>query len=224
MKIYIDVGHGGNEQSMVANGLEEKNVNLAVAKRVREILINEGLTVMLSRTSDISVATSTLDPLLASALMCNNFGADYAISIHHNGFNGTVEGYDLIYSDFKPPTLSMANAIGEEFNKAGRKKHSITTRTFIDDDGTTKDYYGIMRNMNCPCVLVEPCYMDNAKEAEVLKTAKGIEDESMQISRGMLFFLGMPMPVIPNPPPVVIVSELDKFKNYLINAINDYKA
>lgn len=183
MKVYIDVGHGGDEQSMVANGLAEEEVNLQVSKAVHKVLVAEGLNVELSRWDDTYVGID------GSAAKCNASGADFAVSIHHNGFSSPVVGYDIIYSDFKPPSLALANAIGEEFNALGRPKHGITTRV---EGGV--DWYGIIRQINVPCVIVEYCYMSTPSEAELIRTDKGRNTEAFAIARGILKFAGLPMP------------------------------
>jgi len=38
VKIYIDPGHGGNDPGAVGNGLREKDINLTIALRTRDIL------------------------------------------------------------------------------------------------------------------------------------------------------------------------------------------
>lgn len=229
MKIYLDVGHGGTEPSMEANSLKEKDVNLAVATKVREILILEGLDVMMSRTAD--TGTTTAENITNSANKCKAWNADYAYSIHHNGFNGEVVGYDICYSDFRTPTLAMANAIGEEYNKLGRPKHQIFTRVFLDDDGLYKDWYGIMRDMNCPCIITEYCYMDTPSEALLVNTQTGIDIEAMADARGILKFLRMSMPMVAptNPlpvvvPPVVILPPYSDAKEISDWAVEDIQA
>ena len=57
VKIYIDPGHGGTDPGAIGNGLREKDVTLAIATRVRNMLVNEysNATVRMSRTGDQTV-------------------------------------------------------------------------------------------------------------------------------------------------------------------------
>ena len=36
--VFISVGHGGTDPGACGNGLKEKDINLVVAKRVRDVL------------------------------------------------------------------------------------------------------------------------------------------------------------------------------------------
>jgi N-acetylmuramoyl-L-alanine amidase len=53
--IVIDPGHGGRYSNANANGLREKNVNLAIAKELRSTLIARGYRVAMTRTTDRAV-------------------------------------------------------------------------------------------------------------------------------------------------------------------------
>jgi N-acetylmuramoyl-L-alanine amidase len=195
-KVYLDVGHGGTEQSMECNGLKEKEVNLAVALKVKDIIDRAGVDVMMSRTTD---QTMSIDE---SASKANGWGAEYVYSIHHNGFNGkwvngvwqqgTAKGYDIIYSDYEHATLAMANAVGEEFNAIGRPKHQISTKVM-----NGADWYGIIRETYAPSIIIEYCYMDNIAEINdtALNTDEGITKEAVCIAKGILRFLNIPYPV-----------------------------
>lgn len=60
VKIFIDPGHGGSDPGATGNGLQEKTLTLQIALALRTILTNEyeGVTVLLSRTSDQYVSLS----------------------------------------------------------------------------------------------------------------------------------------------------------------------
>ncbi len=92
-KIYLDPGHGGTDPGAQGNGLQEKNVTLAIALKVRDILNRdyEGHTIRMSRSSDVTVS------LPQRTNDANSWGADYFVSIHINAGGGT--GYeDFIYN------------------------------------------------------------------------------------------------------------------------------
>lgn len=37
-KIFIDAGHGGSDPGAIGNGLREKDINLAIALKIRQVL------------------------------------------------------------------------------------------------------------------------------------------------------------------------------------------
>lgn len=103
MKIYLDPGHGGSDPGASGNGLLEKDVTLAIALKINDILLKEyaGAETRLSRTTDKTV---TLQERTDDA---NSWGADLFVSIHTNAFDGTAYGYeDYIYSGLSDESVT----------------------------------------------------------------------------------------------------------------------
>ena len=57
--VIIDAGHGGEDGGAQANGVLEKDVNLAIALRLRDMLTVSGYKVKMIREEDISVYDSS---------------------------------------------------------------------------------------------------------------------------------------------------------------------
>ncbi len=78
--IVIDPGHGGKDPGAIGRyGTREKDINLAVAKRLKRILEKElGARVILTRDRDKFI------PLRERAEIANRAGADLFISLHCN--------------------------------------------------------------------------------------------------------------------------------------------
>ena len=53
--VIIDPGHGGEDGGAEANGLLEKNINLSVSLKLRDMLCSAGYNVVMTRDEDISV-------------------------------------------------------------------------------------------------------------------------------------------------------------------------
>ena len=82
MKVFIGVGHGGADPGAAANGLREKEMNLVMAKALRDELMRHGLTVKMSRERDEN------DTLADEIREAAAFDPDAAISIHNNAGGG----------------------------------------------------------------------------------------------------------------------------------------
>ena len=54
--VVIDAGFGGTDNGVTANGLIEKDINLDIIKRVKELLDNSGIKVYYTRTTDVDIA------------------------------------------------------------------------------------------------------------------------------------------------------------------------
>ena len=92
--IVIDAGHGGDDVGVRgAGGLEEKQLTLDVAHRIRGLIESRlGLRVILTRDEDKLV---TLDERAATA---NNNKANLLISLHANGApSGNVSGAEVYF-------------------------------------------------------------------------------------------------------------------------------
>ena len=92
--IIIDPGHGGDDIGVKgADGLQEKQLTLDVARRVRSLIESRlGLRVILTREDDKLV---TLDQRAATA---NNSKAGLLVSLHANGApSATPSGAEIFY-------------------------------------------------------------------------------------------------------------------------------
>lgn len=62
--IIIDAGHGGEDGGAVGvDGIVEKNINLSIAQKLRDILVMNGYQVVMTRDSDISIYDSDAQTL-----------------------------------------------------------------------------------------------------------------------------------------------------------------
>lgn len=98
--IFIDPGHGGKDTgARGANGLCEKDVVLALAKRMPTDRF-ENKSLILSRNDDYSVE------LFRRTEIANNHGADLFISLHTGGsFRYAAEGSTVYYYSDSPGRL-----------------------------------------------------------------------------------------------------------------------
>lgn len=83
-------GHGGSDPGAIGStGVQEKDVNFAVAKQVEKILKNAGANVILTRVADVDVAranASAAEELGARVNIAIKNNADIFVSIHSNSF------------------------------------------------------------------------------------------------------------------------------------------
>ena len=91
--IAIDAGHGGHDPGASGrSGLKEKAVNLDVARRLRDLLVQDGFQVVMTRYDDRFV------PLYGRTAIANREGADLFVSIHANASKRrSVAGFEAYY-------------------------------------------------------------------------------------------------------------------------------
>ncbi|MBD5260861.1 MAG: N-acetylmuramoyl-L-alanine amidase [Bacteroides sp.] len=81
LTVVLDPGHGGKDFGAVENGAKEKDINLAVAKKLRDLIekeLSDDVDVVMTRTSDVYLT------LQQRADVANNADGDLFMSIHVN--------------------------------------------------------------------------------------------------------------------------------------------
>ncbi|HAI87616.1 MAG TPA: N-acetylmuramoyl-L-alanine amidase, partial [Firmicutes bacterium] len=74
--VLIDPGHGGTDPGSVRDGVFEKDLNLDMALKLKQLLAESGAQVVMTRDSDCSVQLSD------RSRMANELMPDAVISIH----------------------------------------------------------------------------------------------------------------------------------------------
>jgi N-acetylmuramoyl-L-alanine amidase len=90
LSFILDAGHGGEHEGAIgATGAKEKDINLATVLHLRRLLQEEGAKVVLTRSTDSTIATSDR---LGTALSSD---ADMLISVHANAIGYTSNPVDV---------------------------------------------------------------------------------------------------------------------------------
>lgn len=170
--VIIDAGHGGIDAGAVANGIEEKNINLQIALKLQEYIEQSGGVAILTRDSD----ESTQDPnrssnisqkksdLMERKAAMEKYGADIFISIHMNKFEQEkYRGAQVFYA-----------SNGEESKRLGEIIQQSLKETLADGNTREAKKSGsgiyILKNAAVPSALVECGFLSNAEEAKLLQS------------------------------------------------------
>ncbi len=196
--IVLDPGHGGEDPgAMSKKGQKEKDVVLAVAAELRDLLVKgKGLEVILTRESDIFI------PLENRPVIANQKKADLFISIHANAHrNRKRKGIETFYLNFSPDSrvneiAALENAtstktIGEmadTLKKIVRNSKIMESRDLAEKiQGnlvkSLSQHYGAVESLGVkggpfwvliggemPSVLVEISHLSNQQEEDRLRS------------------------------------------------------
>ncbi|MFS0783298.1 N-acetylmuramoyl-L-alanine amidase [Bacillus sp. 1P06AnD] len=176
VKIFIDPGHGGSDPGAVGNGIQEKNITLAIALRVRDLLLNgySNVEVKMSRTGD------TFPSLSDRTNAANAWGATFFMSIHINSGGGT--GYeDFVYPGSGAPTTTYQSTIHSEIMK----------QVDFVDRGKKQSNLHVLRESNMPAILTENGFIDNATDAAKLKNSAYLDKIALGHVNGLAKALGL---------------------------------
>ncbi len=151
MKIVIDAGHGGSALGARNGDVLEKNLNLAIALKLKAELETEHDVVMI-REKDTYVAN-------AKRVQTQKLEkAELYLSIHHDWYNDPrVSGYTLFYFPRSKSGEKLASILNEELKKIP---------DHLPSRGAKPKYKRryILEATSCPAVLYEGGFMSCAKD------------------------------------------------------------
>lgn len=177
IKLVLDPGHGGKDPGAVGNGLVEKNLNLELSMRVAGKLADYDAAVTLTRSFDTDLS------LDERCYIANNLGADLFCSLHTNSGGGT--GFEsFIHTSAGTKTESIRNVIhdmmADYYNSVGFR-----------DRGKKRADFAVLRNTVMPAVLLENFFIDNPKDAVILRDV--FDRLAGVIAGGLVKALGVPL-------------------------------
>lgn len=177
-KVYIGIGHGGNDSGAVKY-LVEKDINLKMGLACRDYLEAAGVETKISRETDKAVS---INQKVAEA---NAFGADLALDIHNNAGGG--DGAEAFHSICYGTGAQLAKNILSELEKIGQNSRG----TKIRKNSSGSDYFGFIRNTKMPAVITESVFVDNLADASQADTDEECKAFGEAIARGVLKTLGV---------------------------------
>ncbi len=177
--VALDAGHGGRDPGAIGpTGLREAEVVLDVAQRVRDLLSQDGVRVLMIRDSD---ATVELDD---RTRMAREGGATVYVSIHANASTrAAVNGTETYY--LTPQSLALAQMIQDELGAVlSIPSRGIRTANFI-----------VLRDNDVPSVLVETAYISHADDEARLRDQEFRQEIAEAVHRAIMRFLAVyPIP------------------------------
>lgn len=165
--VAIDAGHGGPDPGKVGiNGELEKDVNLAIALKLSEMLEKKGFSVILTRTTTDDLASGSadnrkLEDLQNRVALIEKSKADYTVSIHQNSFtDSSVCGPQTFYYSESESSKEFAAIIQQSLDSILDTEKSRGIKA-------NSDYY-LFRKNPTPTVIVECGFLSNPTEAKLL--------------------------------------------------------
>lgn len=164
--IVIDVGHGGSDPGKVGiHGIKEKDVNLAIAKYLKDYLIAEDYTVYMTRETDQglydeSVSNKKKSDLSNRIQFLQKKNASCMISIHQNSYPDAIQhGAQTFYYEGREEDKNFAQYVQDSllaFDPSNTRQIKSNT-----------SYY-ILKNAQVPSILIECGFLSNPEETASL--------------------------------------------------------
>ena len=170
--LIIDPGHGGEDGGAVSlSGAKESLINLAIARRLDQIMGLCGVPVVILRTEDISLHDSSaatirekkVSDLHNRAKIINDIEKAVLVSIHQNSFQDPrYRGAHVFYAPTEKSREFAECVQGILRNHLDPQNERVTA--------PISDTVYLMNHIGCPGILVECGFLSNAEEDFLLQT------------------------------------------------------
>jgi N-acetylmuramoyl-L-alanine amidase len=186
--IVIDAGHGGIDGGTKSGNLLEKEINLDIAKRLKETLELRGYNIILTREEDKSLdqlskisANRHLKDLNARLCIINTSSAQMFLSIHVNYHikNTNASGAIVFFNEKYAESSTLAHCIQNTMNKIefNNKKQTI-------HNPVNAKYY-LLDHSNMPGVIIETAFLSNESDRINLRNGEFLELLAWAIADGI---------------------------------------
>ena len=156
--VYLDPGHGGMDGGCNFEELVEKDINLKIALKVREILEEKGYEVKMTRSVDKHLCLdkfSKREDLETRINLINSSDADLYVSIHTNSFvNPKYYGAQVFYNNKLENNVFIAKTI-----QSYLVENTKTTRI-----AKALNNIMVLREITKPGCLIECGFISNPDE------------------------------------------------------------
>ena len=200
--IALDAGHGGID--IGAEGIiNEVELTERTTAQLEALLKKDGrFRIILSRDAGEGVSITERNAKFRKK------NPDLMLSVHGNANDDqTANGFECYPS---PPghenheeSLAFAKLLAEEMQTAGARLRGTAgvrfgyydpsgEKVLVDSNDTEiydLDTFGMLKNMDCPAVLVEQCFITNAADVEAFGTEEGCKKAAAAYYRAICRYL-----------------------------------
>ena len=173
LTVVLDAGHGGEDGGAVSpDGVAESQINLAVARKVENLLRFAGQRTAMIRSEDVSVGDPSLgtmrqrktSDLKNRTAMVEAVENSVLLSIHQNSLpSSPVTHGAQVFWNRQEGADALAEAIQAALNEGINAGNEKLPRQIPDS-------IYLMKNITAPGVLVECGFLSNAGETGLLQS------------------------------------------------------
>jgi len=184
--VVLDAGHGGVDTGAVSkNGVNERDINLSITKKLGTMLDNFGFQVIYTRTTQDALYNDfsrghKLKDMKKREEIIKNANPNLVVSIHLNSFNSpTAKGAQVFYKPHDDFSQELAQNMQEVFVK------NIEGSRVSPQEG---DFY-ILNCAPAGAVLIECGFLSNPEEEKQLINPQYQEKLAYYIMCGIVSYL-----------------------------------
>ena len=155
----------------------EKDLNLQISKKVKKLLEEAGIKIVMTRTND-KVPDAKKEDLNQRVQLINDTKPKLALCIHQNSYpDAAIKGAQVFYHTITPEAEDVASIVQEEL----RTVDPTNTRQIKEND----TYY-MLKNTQVPTIIVECGFLTNPDEAAKLTQEEYQDQLAQAICEGVI--------------------------------------
>lgn len=171
--VVIDAGHGGHDAGACNGSVREADLNLALAKRLKKLLLKSGFQVVMTRERDVFLT------LQQRVEIANRYQEAIFVCIHHNSARSSASGIETFTLAPQGTTSPFARTQRDRFLKGNAQDstnialaaavHSTAILyTKAMDRGIQRARFSVLCTVKHPAILFEAGFVTNARESRLL--------------------------------------------------------
>ncbi len=190
--IIIDAGHGSPDGgTQAADSTLEKDLNLAIAKKIAKLCELYSIDYIMTRTSDDCIADKSAETIRQKKIsdtknrlkIINDNPQAIYLSIHQNYFSDQkYSGAQVFYSKNNPMSSVLAETVQKQIAELLQPQNNRIAKP------TGTEIYLLYHTKNI-AIMVECGFLSNIKEAELLKTDEYQNKMAFAVFCGILKYL-----------------------------------
>ena len=183
LTVVIDAGHGGFDPGAAKDQLLEKDLNLAIAKKIKQFSAAYNVNVLMTRESDIMAGGKTTkeDGLHYRTDFANGHKADLFVSVHVNSKNGDTAGGVEFYLSKQNGHYQQSSLLGSIMIEEMKK--SYPTYDYLHE---VEGNVYVLRTAAMPAILIECGSLDNPGDVAFITQEKNQELIAKKILQGIV--------------------------------------
>lgn len=186
--VVIDAGHGGTDPGKVGvDGSLEKDINLAIADRLKTYLQQDDVKVIMTRETDMGLYSETdsrkkMADMKKRCEIIEESGADLVVSIHQNSYHEeSVSGGQVFYYRDSSKGKALAAILQDRFDYVLGEQNRRLPKANVN--------YYLLLHVKCPIVIVECGFLSNRREAALLNSGEYQDKLAYTIHMGIMEYL-----------------------------------
>lgn len=186
--IVVDAGHGGDDPGKIGiNGVLEKDINLIIAHKLRELLESQDYEVVMTRTTGEGLyqpgtKNMKVEDMQKRCGIIMKTMPVFTVSIHQNSYpEEYVKGAQVFYYGQSKEGEALAKKI----------QNSLVAHLDPENHRVEKanESYYLLKKTPTPTVIVECGFLSNSEEAELLNTNEYQDKVAWAIMMGIQQYL-----------------------------------